>query len=110
MKLNKEFAELAVFSSIMLLIALVFSYILFGIAGIRVALGIIFISLPFYLLLNNFELAEGEKLVFSILLGLTIFPSLAYLLGLVVPFRIAIASVFVLLIAIWLLLRKYKSK
>ena len=110
MKLNKEFAELAVFSSIMLLIALVFSYILFGITGIRVALGIIFISLPFYLVLNNFELAEGEKLVFSILLGLTIFPSLAYLLGLVVPFRIAIASVFVLLIAIWLLLRKYKSK
>jgi hypothetical protein len=110
LKLNKEFAELAVFSSIMLLIALVFSYILFGITGIRVALGIIFISLPFYLVLNNFGLAEGEKLVFSILLGLTIFPSLAYFLGLVVPFRIAIASVFVLLIAIWLLLRKYKSK
>ena len=108
--LNKELRELAIFASIVLLIALIFSYILFGITGIRVALGIIFISLPFYLVLNNFELAEGEKLVFSILLGLTIFPSLAYLLGLVVPFRIAIASVFVLLIAIWLLLRKYKSK
>jgi len=110
LKLNKESMELAIFSSIMLLIALIFSYVLFGITGIRVALGIIFISLPFYLALNNFGLAEGERLVFSILLGLTIFPSMAYLLGLVMPFRTAIAAAFAVFIIIAFLSGKYKPK
>lgn len=102
--------ELAIFSLIILLAALIFSYALFGMTGIRVVLGVIFVSVPFYLVLNNFELAEGEKFVFSILLGLTIFPSLAYLLGLVVSFKISIVVAFVVFIIIALALRKYKPK
>lgn len=99
-----------VFLLIAVLIALVFSYILFGVTGIRVILGIVFISFPFYLLLNNFELTEGEKSVFSILLGLTIFPSLVYLLGLVISFRIAIITIFIVLIILVFILRQYKSR
>jgi len=34
---------------------LLFSYFLFGIAGLRVALGIFIVSLPFYLIINNFD-------------------------------------------------------
>lgn len=107
---DKESRELAIFSSIILSIILIFSYVLFGITGIRIVIGVILTSLPFYLILNNFELVESEKFVFSVLLGLTIFPSLAYLLGLVVSFRIAIAVAFIVFIIIAFTLRKFKPR
>ena len=94
----------------MLLAVLVFSFVLFEITGIRVVLGIMLISLPFYLILSTFQIEEGEKFVFSILLGLTILPSLAYLLGFLMHFKIAIAAAFALFMIIWLILRKYKPK
>ena len=110
MKLSNESKEFIVFLSIAVLIVLIFSFVLFGMTGARVVLGVIFISLPFYLILNNFELAESEKFVFAVLLGLTIFPSLVYLLGLVVPFRISILLSFVMFIstaiAIWIFKKK----
>ena len=100
------------FASIILLIVLAFSYYLFGVAGIRVVLGVVFISLPSYLILNNFDFSEGEKFVFSLLMGLTLFPSLAYLLGLVISFKFAILVAFVIFLAIafavWKL-RKHKN-
>ena len=108
--LSKEKKELIVFSPIVILIALVFSFALFGITGARVALGIALVSLPFYLVIDNFELVEGEKIVFSILLGLSVFPSLAYLLGLVLSFRIALAVAFITFIATAVILGKYKTK
>lgn len=107
--LINEQKELMVFSSIAILIVLIFSFALFSITGVKVALGIIFISFPFYLILNNFELTEGEKAVFSILLGFTLFASLVYLIGLIVPFRISIIITFVALIVVAFLIRKYKK-
>ena len=104
-----DFKDKLIFSSILLLIVLVFSFALFRITGVRIVLGIVFISLPIYLILNNFELGEGEKFVFSIMLGLTIFPSLVYLLGLVISFRIAIIITFLIIIATAFALRKYKK-
>jgi len=108
--LNNESKESMVFLLITVLITLVFSYILFGVTGIRVVLGVIFISSPFYLMLNNFELTEGEKFVFSILFGLTLFSALVYLLGLVISFRIAIIATFLVFIIAAFLIRKYKPK
>lgn len=110
MKLSDKSKEFIVFLSIAALIALIFSFALFGIIGARVALGIFFISVPFYLILNNFGVDESEKSVFSILLGLTIFPSFVYLLGLIIPFRASIAVVFIMLIAIAFGIRKPKPK
>lgn len=107
---DKESRELAIFSSIILLIILIFSYVLFGITGVRIAFGIVLMSLPFYLILDSFELVGGEKFVFSALFGLTIFPSLVYLLGIVVSFRIAIAIALIAFIIAAFVLRKYKSK
>lgn len=104
-----ELKELIVFSSIILLIALIFSFALFGFTGVRVVLGIIFVSLPFYFILNNFELEEGEKFIFSVLFGLTLFSSSAYLLGLLMSFRISIIITFILLLVIALAIRKYKK-
>ena len=106
---KSELKELILHLSIILLIIVMFSFLLFGITGARVVLGVLFISIPFYLILNNFELTEGEKFVFSILLGLTIFPSLAYILGLLISFRISIIIVFVVLIGVALFLYKYKN-
>lgn len=99
MKISNGQKEIAVFSSIILLACLIFSFMLFGITGMRVVLGIAFVSMPFYLILGNFGLNEGEKFVFSVLLGLTILPSLAYLLGFIIGFRLSIAITFVLLMA-----------
>ena len=97
-----------VFLLIIALSVLVFSFVLFGTTGIRVVLGIIFVSLPFYLILNNFQIEQSEKFVFSVLLGLTLFPSLVYIFGLVVSFKIGIVAAFVLflLLAIFLWRKK----
>ena len=78
----------------MLIVITIFSFVMFGITGIRVVFGIILLSSPFYVMLGSLKLTEGEKYVFSVLLGLTIFPSLVYLLGLVISFKIAIFAVF----------------
>ena len=106
---NNERKELIVLLSITVLIVAVFSFVVFGITGLRMTAGIIFISLPFYFILNNFKLTEGEKIVFSILLGLTAFSSLAYIIGLFISFRIAIIASFVLLIFVAFGIRKYNS-
>lgn len=94
----------------MALAVLIFSFVLFGIAGARVVFGLLIASLPFYLILGSFNIAQGEKIVFSILLGLTLFPSLAYLLGFMVSFRIAIAIAFIVFIGMAVALKKFKTK
>lgn len=106
---NTETKELLVFVSIAILVVGIFSFAVFGLTGIRVFFGIIFISVPFYFILSNFELSESEKFVFSILLGLALFSSLVYLLGLLVSFRIAIALAFALFILAGILLRIYRN-
>ena len=106
---NNDLKELVVFLSVISSTILIFSFVLFGVAGFMVVLGIIFISIPFYFMLNNFRLNESEKFVFSALLGLTLFPSLAYLLGLVMSFRIAIAAAFISFVGIAVVFKKYRN-
>ena len=108
--LSSEKKEFIIFLSIILLVVLVFSFALFGIVGIRVVFGLIIVSLPFYFILNNFEFNEGEKIVLSILLGLAIFPSFAYLIGFVVSFRLAIAITFIALVGAAVASNKFKTK
>lgn len=110
MNIKNDTKELIIFALILLLAATIFSYVLFGTTGVRIVAGIIFMSLPFYIFFNNFELGEGEKFVFSILLGLTLFPSLVYILGLVISFRVGIAVAFIVFIGIAIILNRYKSK
>ena len=93
-----------------IIIASAFFFIL-GITGLLVALGLmvgyIFV---FYLILNNFELDMSEKIVFSFFISIGIFPSIVYLLGLMMSFRIAIAVTFILLIFIAYLIKKLKKE
>ncbi len=107
---NSGFKEIALVFSIALLAALAFSYALFGIIGARVVLGILFVSSPFYFILSSFKLDEAEKFVFSILMGLTIFPSLAYALGLVISFRVGILAVFAALVMVGFVARMLFKK
>lgn len=111
MNLKNYFSkELIVFLLIVISTILIFSFVLFGVTGIRIFLGIIIMWLPFYLILSNFELTIAEKFVFSLILGITLFPSMVYLLGLLVSFRIAIAVTFVLLLGVFFLIRRYKKQ
>ena len=110
MKLNNESKELLVFLAIIAVIIGTFLTFYFGLAGLKVFIGIIMASAPFYIFLNTFKLAEGEKFVLSLILGITLFPSFAYLLGLFVPFRISIAIVFAALTAISVLWNYLKSR
>jgi len=99
LKLSSEVKELITFVSVILLVILVFSYYFFGITGMKVVLGIAIMPLPFYIILSAFNFKEGEKTVFSILMGVTLFPSLAYLIGLVISFKLAIAAAFIVFMA-----------
>lgn len=105
MKLGNEPKELLAFLAIVGLIIGIFAAALFGFAGLRVFMGIIFASAPFYWILINFNLTEGEKFVLSLMLGLTLFPSLVYLLGFLISFRISIIISFMIFIGIGFLLK-----
>ena len=108
MKLSNETKGFLAFALVAAIIIGIFLFAVFGITGVRVFAGIILISLPFYLILCNFAISESEKFVFSILLGLTIFPSLAYLFGLLISLRISILLAFAIFIGIAIMLRKFK--
>ena len=96
-----------IYAAIALAMILAFPYFVFGITGIRVALGIFFITLPFYFILNNFQLEEGEKIILSLLMGFTLFSSLVYLLGLVISFRLGIIITFIVLAAVAFGIKKF---
>ena len=108
MNMTTEKKEFAVFAAICALVILAFGAAMFGIAGARIVLGMIFLSLPFYLILDNFELSHGEKAVFSLLMGITLFSSMVYLFGLVISFRISILLTFILLIIFNVIIKKLK--
>ncbi len=95
---------------ILILIAL-FSLIFLGFTGFRTIFGMLLVFfLPFYLILDNFELQKSEKVIFSFFIGVGIFPAIVYWLGVLISFRLAIAITFVLLIVVGVLLRKFKKK
>lgn len=99
-----------IYLSLALAVVLVFSFFFFGITGLRVVLGIALVSIPFYLINDCFQLSYGEKFVFSIIMGTTIFPSIVYILGLFISFRISILVTFLALLLMAMVLRKFKPK
>ncbi len=87
-----------------------FAYYLFEMTGIWIVIGIVLMALPFYIMLNNFQLNDGEKFVFSIILGLTIFPALVYLTGFLISFKISIIMIFAILLILAFAAGKFKKK
>ena len=101
---NKEFILI-----IVAIILLAF-FMMHGIIGLRTSIGVILLFIvPFYLILNNFDLNEGEKIVFSFFLGIGLFSSIVYWLGIIISFRLAIVITFLSLLGIAFLIKKVKK-
>ena len=100
--------EESIFILLILFLILIFSFTLFGVTGIRFVFGIVIMWLPFYFILSDFEFTTSEKFVFSILMAITIFPSIVFLIGFITSFKIAIAITFLLLTALSFLIKKIK--
>lgn len=97
------------FGIIIALIAL-FSFIFLGFTGFKVIFGMLLVFfLPFYLILDNFNLSRGEKVIFSFFIGIGIFPIVVYWLGILMSFRFAIVITFVLWISAAVLIKKFRN-
>jgi len=100
-----------VLPGIILLVISLFSFLILGFAGFRTVLSmLIAMFLPFYLVLNNFDLSQSEKFAFSFFIGIMLLPSLSYWLGFVVSFRISIfIAIAVLLLAAYAIKKFHKK-
>ena len=108
----KQKTEYFGFAGIIIAIILIFLFFILGIKGLITGIGLIlFLVIPFYLILNNFELENDEKLIFSFFLGAGIFSSIAYWIGYFISFRVTIFLTFILLLLTAYLIKKlYKRK
>lgn len=96
--------------AIILILIASFSFIFLGFIGFRVIFGILLMFfLPFYLILDNFNLSKSEKIVFSFFIGVGLFPAIVYWLGVFISFRVAIGVTFVLLVLAGFSIRKFKK-
>ena len=96
------------FIGVMVVVILSFFYFILGFSGMMSVLGIILLFIvPIYFILDNFELGQDEKLIFSFFLGVGIFPSITYWLGLFISFRLSIFITFIILIVVCFVVRKY---
>ena len=111
-KLLKEKIKENQFVVFLFLIAAAFFLILFGITGLRTFLGFVLLFfLPTYLIFKNFDLEPEEKIAFSFFIGLGVFPTCAYYLGLLFSSMIlAILISFILLMAIAIIFNLKYSK
>lgn len=99
------------FIGIIVAVISVFFYFILGFSGMMAVLGIILLFIiPFYLILDNFNLGEDEKIIFSFFIGVGIFPAIVYWLGMIISFRLAILITFVVLIVVGYLVRKVRKK
>ena len=110
MKLEAKFGTKEALIVIGILVALFF-FLVFGITGLRTIIGIFLLfSLPFYLILDYFNLDSDEKIIFSFFLGIGFYSALTYYLGLILKsLRVGMLISFVILMGIGILLF-YKKK
>ena len=99
------------FIGIIMFAVLAFFYFILGFSGMMAVLGIVLLFIvPFYLILDNFDLGQDEKLVFSFFVGVGIFPAITYWMGMIISFRISIFVTFIILIAVGFVMKKYWKK
>ena len=95
---------------IALLLVILGSFAILGFTGLRTVLGIIIvIFLPFYLILDNLSIDQGEKVLFSFFISITVFPSLVYWLGFIVPFKMSIFVIFIALLVAAYTIKKFSK-
>ena len=106
-QLNSENRELLI-ASVLITLA---SFAMLGFAGLRTVFMIIAVMfMPVYLIFNKLNLSHGEKIIFSFFASITIFPSLVYWLGFLIPFKFSILAVFLMLLASSFIQNKFVKK
>ena len=103
---NKHFA-LAGFVAI-----LIQAYLLFGFTGVRtlLSMAVVFL-LPFYLLIRKFSFPRDEAAFFAFFMGLGLFNTGVFYFGRVIPsFRASVVVMFIFLLALPYIWKKYKSR
>ncbi|MBS3105497.1 hypothetical protein J4234_04525 [Candidatus Woesearchaeota archaeon] len=96
---------------IALLLVILVSFAMLGLAGLRTMLGIIIVMfLPFYLILDNLGMEQREKIFFSFFISIILFPSLVYWLGFVAPFKISIFVIFAALLIAAYTIKKFSKR
>jgi|SRR3989338_2649330 len=111
MRLEGLNSENSMFIGILLAVAAISSFAMLGFAGVRTALGFAALMfLPFYLILNNLDLQNGEKAMFALFSSIALFPSFAYWLGFIVPFKAAMAITFIVLVILAYAVKKWLKK
>tara|TARA_B100000315_G_C14488089_1_gene546191 strand:+ start:838 stop:1173 length:336 start_codon:yes stop_codon:yes gene_type:complete len=99
------------FIGILVVVILAFFYFILGFSGMMAILGIMLLFIvPIYLILDNFDLGQDEKIVFSFFIGVGIFPSLVYWPATIISFRLSILITFIVLIVVGILVRKFRKK
>ncbi len=79
-----------------------------GILGVLIMI-IVFV-LPMFVILNKLDFSFAEKIVFSIFLGLGVISSLAYYIGLIIRFRLAIILSVILVIIVGTFIVRFLPK
>jgi len=96
-------------AGIILVLIGLFSFSFLGFIGFKVIFGMLLVFfLPFYLIFDKFDISRGEKVIFSLFIGVGFLPLLVYWLGVLISFRLAIVISFILLILVGFLLKKKK--
>lgn len=111
MRLEDLKSENGLLLGILLAVAVISSFAMLGFAGLRTLVGLaILMFLPVYLILNNLDLQNGEKAMFALFSSIALFPSFAYWLGFLVPFKIAIAITFIILVILAYAVKRWLKK
>ncbi|MBU90220.1 hypothetical protein CMO94_01655 [Candidatus Woesearchaeota archaeon] len=99
------------FIGIVVGVILAFFYFILGFSGMMAILSIMLLFIvPIYFILDNFDLGQDEKIVFSFFIGVGIFPSLVYWPATIISFRLSILITFIVLVVVGMLVRKFRKK
>lgn len=97
---------------LVLAVSFAFFYFSYSWTGVRLFAGaLLLFFVPFYLFLDSFDLALGEKLIFSFFIGLGIVPLIVYYLSrILISLRVSLFACFVILILGSFLFRRFYKK
>ncbi len=108
--MKQETKNSLIFASCMIAVSCAFFYFIFGISGALSILGITLIFLfPTYMILQNFNIDAEEKIVLSFFIGIGIFTPVAYWIGMIISFRIAIFISIIILAATGILIKIFRK-
>ncbi|MBI2653408.1 hypothetical protein HYX02_01215 [Candidatus Woesearchaeota archaeon] len=100
-----------VFIGVVMLVILPFFYFILGLSAAMSVLGIVLLFIvPMFFILDNFNLEQDEKIIFSFFIGVGVFPSITYWVGMIMSFRVAIFVSFIVLAGAGVLIRRFYRK